>query len=67
MPSFLNNRPEVAAALEHSDKLDEMIAEIKSLKEFMAPLIELAHVQLALLSQKPTEAPPAPPSDNFLQ
>ena len=69
MVARFNDRPEVAAAVEHSGKLDEMIAEIKSLKEFMAPLIELAHVQLALLKPHSSGSPPAPaaPQDSFLQ
>ena len=67
MPSFISDRPEVAATLEHSSKLDEMIAEIRNLKEFMSPLIELANARLAALNYKPSEPPPAPPTDNFLQ
>ena len=69
MPALFNDRREVAAVNEHSAKLDDLVAEMRSLKVFMAPLIELAHVQLALL-KGPSPAPEAPPSiegDHFLQ
>ena len=72
MVDRFNDRPEIAVAREHSEKSDDLIIEIQSLKAFMAPLIELAHVQLALLKgpSPAPEAPEAPPSiegDHFLQ
>jgi hypothetical protein len=69
MVARFNDRNDIHVAREHSDKTSELIEAIKDLKSFLAPVVELAHVQLALLKgpSAPPDETPTEAAEGFLQ